>query len=113
MPIRDEKVFSDEEMIAAFEIILPPEQAREEGVAFNSLPDLHFEDPTPEEFAGVQGLGPRSYNHDFWTCSRSFRTAVPSAHGGSWACPPGKESAAATHSGAASRRRGPRGVESS
>ena len=65
MPIRDERVFSDEEMIAAFEIILPPEQARDEGLAFNSLPDLHFEDPTPEEFARVQGLGPRSYNHDF------------------------------------------------
>jgi hypothetical protein len=65
MPIREEKVFSDEEMIAAFEIILPPEEAREEGLAFNSLPDLHFEDPTPEEFARVQGLGPRSYNHDF------------------------------------------------
>ena len=65
MPIRDEKVFSDEEMIAAFEIILPPDEAREEGLGFNSLPDLHFENPTSEDFARVQGLGPRSYNHDF------------------------------------------------
>lgn len=63
MPIRDEKVFSDEEMIAAFEIILPPQQAREEGLAINSFPDLHFEDPTSEELARVSGIG-RSYDGD-------------------------------------------------
>lgn len=62
MPIRDEKVFSDEEMIAAFEIVLPPEEAREEGLAFNSFPDLHFEDVTPEELARAPASGPRSYD---------------------------------------------------
>jgi hypothetical protein len=57
-------VFSDEEMIAAFEIILPPEEAREEGLVFNSFPDLHFENPTSEELAQVSGMGPRSYDGD-------------------------------------------------
>lgn len=39
MPLRNEKTFTDEEMIAAFSIILPPEQAREEALGFNALPD--------------------------------------------------------------------------
>jgi hypothetical protein len=39
----------DEEWIAAFAIILPPERAREEGLAWNSLHDLNgFEDASPE-----------------------------------------------------------------
>lgn len=64
MPIRDEKVFTDDEMIAAFAIILPPDEAREEGLAFNSFPDLHFDDPTPEELARAPAAGPRSYDGD-------------------------------------------------
>ncbi len=39
MPIRDEKTFTDEEFIAAFSIILPPDEAREEGLAWNPFPD--------------------------------------------------------------------------
>ena len=64
MPIRDEKVFTDDEMIAAFSIIFPPEEAREEGLAFNSLPDLHFDNPTPEELERAPAAGPRSYDGD-------------------------------------------------
>jgi hypothetical protein len=65
MPIRDQKVFSDEEMIAAFAIILPAKRAREEGLAFNSLPDLSgFEDATSEELAAAPAAGPRSYDGD-------------------------------------------------
>jgi hypothetical protein len=65
MPLRDEKVFTDEEMIAAFAIILPPERAREEGLAFNSMPDLTgFEDATAAELAATGVSGPRSYDGD-------------------------------------------------
>jgi hypothetical protein len=108
MPIRDEKVFSDEEMIAAFEIILPPEEAREEGLGFNSLPDLHFENPPRRTSRESRGWDRARTTTIFWTCSRSFRTAAQSAHGGSWAFPPRKANAAARRSGAASTRRGAR-----
>jgi hypothetical protein len=65
MPIRDEKTFSDEEWIAAFSIILPPEQAREEGLAWNSLPDPGgFEDASPAELRRAGVNGPRSYDGD-------------------------------------------------
>lgn len=65
MPIRDEKTFTDEEWIAAFAIILPPEQARTEGLAWNSLPDPKgFEDATPEELRTAGVSGPRSYDGD-------------------------------------------------
>jgi hypothetical protein len=49
MPTWDEHTFSEEEWIAAFAIILPPEQAREEGLAWQA--------------AGVPG--PRSYDGDW------------------------------------------------
>jgi hypothetical protein len=65
MPIRDEKVFSDEEMIAAFAVILPPKEAREEGLAMNALPDLHdFEDATGDDLAAAPAIGPRTYSRD-------------------------------------------------
>src|SRR5689334_10074319 len=65
MPLRDEKTFTDDEMIAAFAILLPPDRAREEGLAFNSLPDLKgFESATPEELAASEAKGPRSYGGD-------------------------------------------------
>jgi hypothetical protein len=65
MPIRDEKTFTDEEWIAAFAIILPPEQARAEGLAWNSLPDPKgFEDATPDELRAAGVSGPRSYDGD-------------------------------------------------
>ena len=65
MAIRDEKVFSDEEFIAAFSLILPPEQAREEGIAFNSLPDYQgWETVTPDELVAAPVSGPRSYDGD-------------------------------------------------
>jgi hypothetical protein len=65
MPLPDEKTFTDEEWIAAFSIILPPEQAREQGLAWNALPDLKgFKDATPEEFAAAEAKGPRSYDGD-------------------------------------------------
>jgi hypothetical protein len=63
MPLRDEKTFTDEEWVAAFAIILPVERAREEGLAWNSLPDLKgFEDATPEEIQAAAVTGPRSYD---------------------------------------------------
>jgi hypothetical protein len=65
MPIGDEKTFTDEEWIAAFAIILPPEQARTEGLAWNSLPDpAGFEDATPQELRAAGVTGPRSYDGD-------------------------------------------------
>src|SRR3712207_3712821 len=65
MPIRDEKTFTDEEFIAAFAIILPPEQAREEGLAWNSMPDPKgFEDATAEDLRAAGVSGPRGYDGD-------------------------------------------------
>ncbi|MBB4636167.1 hypothetical protein [Longimicrobium terrae] len=65
MPIRDEKVFSDEEWIAAFSLILPPDRAREEGLGFNPMPDLTgFETATGAELAAAPACGPRSYSGD-------------------------------------------------
>lgn len=65
MPLKDEKTFSDDEFIAAFSLILPPDEAREAGLAFNSAPDLtDFEDATPEELAAAPAGGPRSYDGD-------------------------------------------------
>jgi hypothetical protein len=65
MPIRDEKTFTDEEWIAAFSLILPPEQARAEGPAWNAMPDPGgFEDATPAELRAAGVNGPRSYDGD-------------------------------------------------
>lgn len=65
MPLRDGKMFSDDEFVAAFSIILPPGEAREVRLAFNSAPDLAgFEDATPEELAAAPAQGPRSYDGD-------------------------------------------------
>jgi hypothetical protein len=65
MPIRDEKTFTDDEWIAVFAIVLPPEQARAEGLAWNSLPDPKgFEDATPAELHAAGVSGPRSYDGD-------------------------------------------------
>ncbi len=65
MPIRDEKTFTDEEFIAAFAIILPPDEARAEGIAWNEFPDPKgFEDATPEELRASVVKGPRSYDGD-------------------------------------------------
>lgn len=65
MPLRDEKTFTDEECIAAFGLILPPDRARVEGLAWNSLPDLKgFEDATAEEIAAAGVSGPRTYDGD-------------------------------------------------
>jgi hypothetical protein len=52
-------------MIAAFSILLPPERAREEGLACNAFPDLQgFEDATPDELLLSEARGPRSYDGD-------------------------------------------------
>jgi len=65
MPIRDEKTFTDDEVIAAFSIILPPDEAREEGLAWNAFPDPKgFEDATPEELRASEWTSPRSYDGD-------------------------------------------------
>ena len=65
MPFRDEKVFTDEEWIAAFSFILPPDQAREQGLAFNSLPDYQdIHEATPEQLAALELKGSRSYDGD-------------------------------------------------
>lgn len=82
MPIRDEKVFSDEERIAAFSLILPPDQAREEGLGFNALPDLTgLETATGAELAGAPARGPRSYREICSTSCRWLRTTAPSGLG--------------------------------
>jgi hypothetical protein len=64
MAVRDEKTFTDEEMIAAFAILLPPDRAREEGLAFNSLPDLQGTPTSADELADLRAHGPRSYDGD-------------------------------------------------
>ncbi|MBB4637483.1 hypothetical protein [Longimicrobium terrae] len=65
VPIRDEKVFTDEEFVAAMAFILPPDRAREEGLAFNAMPDLHgFETATGAELAAAPANGPRVYDGD-------------------------------------------------
>jgi hypothetical protein len=65
MPIRDEKTFTDEELIAAFAMLLPPEQARAEGLAWNSMPDPKgIEDATAEDLRVAGVNGPRSYDGD-------------------------------------------------
>lgn len=65
MPIRDEKTFSDEEFIAAFSIIMPPDEARTEGPAWNAFPDPKgFEDVTQEELRASEIKSPRSYDGD-------------------------------------------------
>lgn len=65
MVLRNEKTFTDEEWIAAFAFILPPEQAREEGLAWNSVPDPKgFENASPEDLVAAGVNGPRSYDGD-------------------------------------------------
>jgi hypothetical protein len=65
MPIRDEKTFTDEEWIAAFSIILPPDEARREGLLWNAFPDPKgFEDATPEELRASEYTSHRSYDGD-------------------------------------------------
>lgn len=65
MPIGDEKTFSDEEFIAAFSIIMPVDEAREEGLAWNTFPDPKgFEDATPEELRASEFKSRRSYDGD-------------------------------------------------
>lgn len=65
MGIRNELTFSDDEMIAAFSLLLPPDAAKEHALDLNSLPDLHFEgEITEEEFRHAPAAGPRSYDDD-------------------------------------------------
>lgn len=65
MPIRDEKTFSDDEVVAALSIIMPPHEAREEGLAWNAFPDPKgFEDATAEELRASEWKSPRSYDGD-------------------------------------------------
>lgn len=65
MPIRDEKTFTDDEFIAAFSFIMPPERAREEAAAWNDFPDPKgFEDATYAEIEASGWHGPRSYDGD-------------------------------------------------
>ncbi|HEY7766693.1 hypothetical protein [Longimicrobium sp.] len=65
MPIRDEKTFTDDEWIAAFSIILPPDEARSEGLLWNAFPDPKgFEDATPAELRASEYKSHRSYDGD-------------------------------------------------
>lgn|GEM_PF-3109953 len=65
MGIRNEKTFSDAEMIAAYSLLLPPEAAEEEALALNSFPDLHLDgEATAEELRAAPAGGPRSYDDD-------------------------------------------------
>lgn len=67
MPFRKVKTFTDEEWIAAMALILPPDQAREQGLAFSSLPEYTgYEDATREQLRELydEGGGPISYDSD-------------------------------------------------
>ncbi|HEX8320571.1 hypothetical protein [Longimicrobium sp.] len=65
MPIRDEKTFTDEEFIAAFSIILPPDEAHREGLAWNAFPDPKgFEYATSDELRASEFKSHRSYDGD-------------------------------------------------
>ena len=65
MPFREERTFTDEEWIAAFSFILPPDRARDEALAWNSLPNFTgFEDATAEELRAAGVNGPISYDGD-------------------------------------------------
>lgn len=65
MPLRERKQFSDSEMIAAFSFILPPDRAREEGLAMNAMPDFTgFETASAEDLRQAGVCGPRSYDGD-------------------------------------------------
>jgi hypothetical protein len=66
MPLREEKDFTDEEWTAAFSLILPPDRAREEALAWNSLPNIRgIEDATPDELRASEAKGPLSYDGDW------------------------------------------------
>lgn len=65
MPIPDDPIFTEDEYISAFSIILPPEEARAEGLTWSAFPDPQgFEDATPEELRESEWTGPRSYDGD-------------------------------------------------
>ena len=65
MPIRHDPSFTEEEYIAAFSLILPPDQAREEGIGWSSFPDPKgFEDATSADLAASPFSSPRSYDGD-------------------------------------------------
>lgn len=66
MHLREEKTFTDDEVIAALALIVSAEEARVEGIALNSVPDCKgFEFATPAELAAAPVSGPRSYDGDF------------------------------------------------
>jgi hypothetical protein len=65
MGIRDEKSFTDGEMIAAFTLLLPADAAQEHALGLNSFPDLHFEgEITSDDLRSAPAAGPRSYDDD-------------------------------------------------
>jgi hypothetical protein len=65
MPLREEKPFTVEEWVAAFSLILPADQAHEEGLAYASVPaPTGVEDATPEELRASEANGPLSYDRD-------------------------------------------------
>jgi hypothetical protein len=65
MPLREEKPFTVEEWVAAFSLILPPDQAHEEGLAYASVPTvMGVEHATPEELRASEANGPLSFDGD-------------------------------------------------
>lgn len=65
MGIRDERTFTDAEMIAAFSLLLEPAAAETHALELNSLPDLHFEgEITAGDLDAAPTGGPRSYDDD-------------------------------------------------
>jgi hypothetical protein len=53
VPAQDSPSFTADEFIAAFSIILPPEEAREEGLSWHALADpASREEPGGSEFGG-------------------------------------------------------------
>jgi len=65
MTFRAENDFTDEEWIAAFSLVLPPDRARREALPWISLPtDGEAEDDTAEDLAESESLGPASYSGD-------------------------------------------------
>jgi hypothetical protein len=65
MPFRAENDFTDEEWIAAFSLVLPPDRARQQALSWISLPTAGgAEDDTAEDLAESEPLGPASYDGD-------------------------------------------------
>lgn len=66
MALKDKKTFSDSEVAAAFELLMPADEAQREAKLFNSAPDRNdFGAASLREHRRSIAKGPRSYDGDF------------------------------------------------